>query len=271
MLLLADVRSNICGHANHPEWSRRASSSFDSATNSQRTHSSHVESDTFTHTPARLHVCRTSTRLTRSRNVPVSTVLSHVQTDLEIQEIFSSTSRLQDCRYQVSTCSAYVLTKIRLIPFSRSLCSGSTTPMPTLFEFNDMFSAVPFPNEDTLLPPPPVQRAPGSGPAPKPPRQPRAPPPTAKPLPPPTRLEKFFSKVPLIPTYFPNLCQKKNNNSRKSQRDLMKNKGPSPYPRLKTGRRSILVAVVSDGTSSILRFSETEFAKLPWKGQGRYA
>jgi tRNA-splicing endonuclease subunit Sen54 len=35
------------------------------------------------------------------------------------------------------------------------------------------------------------------------------------------------------------------------------------------GRRNVLVAVVDNGTSSFLRFSEAEFAKLPWRGVGR--
>lgn len=46
---------------------------------------------------------------------------------------------------------------------------------------------------------------------------------------------------------------------------------PSPYPRLKTGRRSVLVAVVDNGTTSLLRFSEAEFAKMPWLGTPRGA
>ncbi|GAA5944322.1 tRNA splicing endonuclease subunit SEN54 [Sporobolomyces koalae] len=146
--------------------------------------------------------------------------------------------------------------------------NGATTPMPTLFEFTDMFDSVPFPTENTLLPPPPVQRAPASGPAPKPPRPPRAPNPNApKAAPPtPTRLQSILSKVPLVATYFPSLVT-----PTASKKKPPPKKQPSPYPRLKTGRRSILVAVVSDGTSSILRFSESEFAKLPWKGQARYA
>lgn len=132
--------------------------------------------------------------------------------------------------------------------------SGTTTPMPTLFEFTEMFSSVPFtPGENTLLPPPPVQRAIGSGPAPKPR-------PTRPPRPsnahPPTRLESILCKIPYVSNWI-----EKGKKPKKGK--------PSPYPRLKTGRRSILVAVVNDGTSSILRFSETEFGKLPWKGQGR--
>ncbi|GAA5995551.1 hypothetical protein JCM5350_004034 [Sporobolomyces pararoseus] len=149
--------------------------------------------------------------------------------------------------------------------------NGTTTPMPNLFEFNDMFSSVPFPTENTLLPPPPVQRAPGSGPAAKPARQPRPPNPNAKPPQTPTRFQSFLLKLPLVPTYFPSLVETPDQKKKRQQQEQREKKGPSPYPRLKTGRRNILVAVVSDGTSSILRFSETEFAKLPWKGQGRYA
>lgn len=139
--------------------------------------------------------------------------------------------------------------------------SGATTPMPTLFEFTEMFSSVPFvPGENTLLPPPPVQRTVGSAPTPKArPARPPRPSSNVAPPPPTSRIENILSKIPYVSSYLEG----------RRQRPKKKNMKPSPYPRLKTGRRSILVAVVNDGTSSILRFSETEFGKLPWKGTGR--
>ncbi|GAA5960559.1 hypothetical protein JCM21900_002842 [Sporobolomyces salmonicolor] len=143
--------------------------------------------------------------------------------------------------------------------------NGATTPMPDLFEFTDMFNSVPFPSEDTLLPPPPVVRAlgppqAGSTPRPRPPRRHGGPAPApAAPAPPPTPFQRLLARIPVLSRY--GACPAAPARPPK--------KKPSPYPRLKTGRRSILVAVVDNGTTSILRFSETEFAKLPWVGAAR--
>lgn len=126
-------------------------------------------------------------------------------------------------------------------------CSATTTGLPDLFEFSAMFDSVPFPDdENTLLPPPRAIRVGLPPPAPRPPRpgfKPRPPPP------PPTRWEKFLAHTPF------------------GKKD--KPRKPAPYQRLKVGRRNILVAVVDNGTISILRFNETEFGKLPWNGLGR--
>ncbi|KAI5475801.1 hypothetical protein MNV49_000812 [Pseudohyphozyma bogoriensis] len=132
--------------------------------------------------------------------------------------------------------------------FRLVVINAATTPLPDLFEFVSMFDSTPFPEEDTLLPPPrpaPLAPPPNSAATPaRPPRKPRAPPPK------PSTLNWVLSHLPYGPK-------------------LIKETKPSPYPRLKSGRRSILVAVVDNGTSSFLMFSEAEFAKLPWKGQGR--
>ncbi|GAA6025129.1 hypothetical protein JCM11491_004398 [Sporobolomyces phaffii] len=160
--------------------------------------------------------------------------------------------------------------------FRLVIVNGATTPMPTLFEFANMFAAVPFPTDDPLLPPRPVPRAPGSGPAPRPARPPprttTAPPPP--PTPPTTRLERLAS---YLPTWFLPFLHHQHHQQQQPHAHARRKGGgnnhaakttnkPSPYPRLKTGRRNVLVAVVHDGTSSILRFSEAEFAKLAWHG-----
>lgn len=43
---------------------------------------------------------------------------------------------------------------------------------------------------------------------------------------------------------------------------------PAPYARLKGGRKSAIVAVVDSGTISFQKFGETDFAELPWVGDG---
>lgn len=114
-----------------------------------------------------------------------------------------------------------------------------------------MFETVPFtPSEDYLLPPPRAVRA---GLPPPPP--PRAPNPRFKPRipPPPSSLwQKLQRKLPFF-----------------RSGDTPPTKKPVHYQRLKVGRRGILVAVVDNGTISILRFSESEFGKLSWNGTGR--
>lgn len=102
--------------------------------------------------------------------------------------------------------------------------------MPTCFEFGEMFSKTPFPmtptgvKENTLSPPP----------------KPLRPDPPARPAPPFSFLRTLKSL--LLP---------------RAQKTL-----PSPYPRLKQGRRNVLVTVVDNGTMSFLRFNESEFGKI---------
>ncbi|BGP43067.1 tRNA-splicing endonuclease subunit sen54 [Rhodotorula kratochvilovae] len=143
--------------------------------------------------------------------------------------------------------------------FKLVVINGATTPMPDLFEFTAMFESSPFPPEQ---PTPSTTFTPRTAPA-KPRFPPRNPPPA--PAPPPTRLQSLLGGVPLLPRLFPSLAPPPPQGARRPQRK------PSPYPRLKTGRRTVLLAVVDNGTSSLLRFSEAEFAKLPWAGTARSA
>ncbi|POY74704.1 hypothetical protein BMF94_2179 [Rhodotorula taiwanensis] len=140
--------------------------------------------------------------------------------------------------------------------FRLVIVNAATTPMPDLFEFSAMFDSTPMP------PPPPP---PGSGPSRPPRAQPNRPvrQDTTPSAPSPTRTQAVLASLPLIPRLFPSLVA-----PAAPARQIRK---PTPYPRLKTGRRTILVAVVDNGTSSLLRFSETEFAKIPWIGTPRSA
>lgn len=118
-----------------------------------------------------------------------------------------------------------------------------------------MFDSAPQPSGNPLLPPPRPQR---SGPPlpPQPARPPR--PDNRPPPPPPTTFARLLAYLPfgLAPSpASPKRAPKK----------------PSSYPRLKLGRRSIIVAIVDNGTTSFIRFSESEFAKLQWVGGGRKA
>ncbi|KAK4052816.1 tRNA-splicing endonuclease subunit sen54 [Microbotryomycetes sp. JL201] len=135
--------------------------------------------------------------------------------------------------------------------FRLVVVNGSTTSMPDVFEFASMFDAVPLPiGEDTLLPPPRIMRQglPANARAARPPRRPAQ-------MRNVDNSNKWLTKLTqLVPFLGPKDQTRK----------------PSPYPRLKTGRRDILVAVVDNGTISILRFNESEFAKLPWNGRGRH-
>ncbi|BGP34903.1 tRNA-splicing endonuclease subunit sen54 [Rhodotorula toruloides] len=146
--------------------------------------------------------------------------------------------------------------------FKMVVINAATTPMPDLFEFTAMFGTAPFPPEPTAA------AGPGAGPSAvsqRPPRKNYTPsreqntPPPA----PPTRTQRILSSIPLVPRLFPSLAPPPAQPPRRGP------KKPSPYPRLKTGRRTILVAVVDNGTSSLLRFSEGEFAKIPWAGTAR--
>jgi len=43
---------------------------------------------------------------------------------------------------------------------------------------------------------------------------------------------------------------------------------PAPYGRLKAGKKTSIIAVVDNGTVSFQKFGETDFAELPWVGNG---
>ncbi|KPV72651.1 uncharacterized protein RHOBADRAFT_55742 [Rhodotorula graminis WP1] len=154
--------------------------------------------------------------------------------------------------------------------FKLVVINGATTPMPDLFEFTAMFETSPFPDEPT-----PSSSAPraavataAKSRAPPPLRgPPRNPQPAVAPAPPPTRLQSLLASVPLLPRLFPSLALSPTPTTTGAARRAPRK--PSPYPQLKTGRRTILLAVVDNGTSSLLRFSEAEFAKLPWVGTAR--
>jgi len=149
-------------------------------------------------------------------------------------------------------------------------CSGTTTPMPDLFEFTAMFELSPFPEQPTpssSAPRTAVSTAAKSRAPPSTRGPPRNSPSVAAPAPPPTRIQSLLSSIPFLPRLFPSLAlpSAPDTAARRPPRK------PSPYPQLKTGRRTILLAVVDNGTSSLLRFSEAEFAKLPWAGTPRSA
>ncbi|GAA5984756.1 hypothetical protein JCM10908_003489 [Rhodotorula pacifica] len=137
--------------------------------------------------------------------------------------------------------------------FRMVVINAATTPMPDLFEFSALFDSTP-------MPPPPI---PGSTTYRPPRANPNRPNTSATPPPPPprTKTQDFLASLPLVERFFPALVTPV-----APPRPARK---PTPYPRLKTGRRTILIAVVDNGTSSLLRFSEAEFAKIPWVGTPR--
>ncbi|GAA5995244.1 tRNA splicing endonuclease subunit SEN54 [Rhodotorula paludigena] len=162
--------------------------------------------------------------------------------------------------------------------FKLVVINGATTPMPDLFEFTAMFDSCPMPAPSrgpSSVPPRPGPSAAASAGKParansRPTPSPAAGPSGTPPSPRRSRLTMLLSSVPLLPRLFPSLSASASSaptstptHGRGAPRK------PSPYPRLKTGRRTILVAVVDHGTSSLLRFSEAEFAKLPWAGGPR--
>ncbi|BGP19661.1 hypothetical protein JCM10213_004764 [Rhodosporidiobolus nylandii] len=139
--------------------------------------------------------------------------------------------------------------------FRLVIVNGATTPLPNLFELSYLFSTLPLPDgyDESLDP---LTSGPSSGP-------PRASPaPTAPPPPPPSVLDRALVFLRLRAPPAPA-------DAKGGRKPQLQKKGPSPYPYLKTGRRSVLLAVVDNGTSSILRMSEGEFGKLPWVGQRR--
>ncbi|SCV69469.1 BQ2448_2489 [Microbotryum intermedium] len=142
--------------------------------------------------------------------------------------------------------------------FQLVIINASTTSMPDLFELFDMFQQVPLSTtEDLLGPPPKVIR---HNLPPKPSRSRRSFPPKAID---PKTTSGWRSYIPW--------SKERPSPSELSPVQQMSKKGSTIYPRLKVGRRSILIAVVDNGTISIMRFSENEFGKLPWIGQGRKA
>ncbi|BGP27200.1 tRNA-splicing endonuclease subunit sen54 [Rhodotorula toruloides] len=152
--------------------------------------------------------------------------------------------------------------------FKMVVINGATTPMPDLFEFTAIFGSAPCPPEPSTAPGPgagpSVLAQAASSPARSPSKNARPPRENTTPPPAPQRgIQRLLSSIPLVPRLFPSLAPPPPAIPRRGP------KIPSPYPRLKTGRRTILVAVVDNGTSSLLRFSEGEFAKIPWAGAGR--
>ncbi|SCZ97201.1 BZ3500_MvSof-1268-A1-R1_Chr4-2g07056 [Microbotryum saponariae] len=144
--------------------------------------------------------------------------------------------------------------------FQLVVINASTTSMPDLFELFDMFEQVPLSTtEDLLAPPPRVVR---HNLAPKSTRPPRK---TFTP-----RSADSTSSTKSWRSYLP-WSPKRRTAFEPSAIQKMSKKGSSIYPRLKVGRRSILIAVVDNGTISMMRFSENEFGKLPWIGLGRKA
>ncbi|SGY76871.1 BQ5605_C005g03524 [Microbotryum silenes-dioicae] len=143
--------------------------------------------------------------------------------------------------------------------FQLVVINAATTSMPDLFELFDMFEQVPLSTtEDLLGPPPKVVRHNLAPKSTRPPRKTFTPRSADS-----TSTKSWHSYLPWSPkrraAFEPSAVQK------------MSKKGSSIYPRLKVGRRSILIAVVDNGTISMMRFSENEFGKLPWIGLGRKA
>lgn len=143
--------------------------------------------------------------------------------------------------------------------------------MPDMFEFAALFAPLPLPAPKTASPSPGPKPS-ASGTASKPAATPakmqaaarprpnnRRPPP---PPPPPTAFRKLVARIPYADKLLP------------KPPGFRRPAGPNKaalFPRLKTGRRDVLVAVVDNGTSSFLRFNEAEFGKLPWQGVPRTA
>lgn len=186
--------------------------------------------------------------------------------------------------------------------------SGATTSLPTLFELTSLFSTLPLPegydeNADPFsstsstpfIPrnaaPPAAIVGPSAGPAAvaaakkaqtpaAAPVRKEAAPSSSSPAPqeqatPPTRLQTVLaSSLPLFitsrlpasllppPPPPPSALQKRNNRGPSGPKPV------TPYPFLKLGRRNVLLAVVENGTSSIMRMGEGEFGKVPWRAEG---
>jgi len=47
-----------------------------------------------------------------------------------------------------------------------------------------------------------------------------------------------------------------------------KSRPVNPFPPLKAGRRNVVLAVVDNGTTTMLRFGETDFSKWRLAGEG---
>ncbi|GAA5826792.1 hypothetical protein JCM11251_002895 [Rhodosporidiobolus azoricus] len=152
--------------------------------------------------------------------------------------------------------------------FRLVVVNAATTPLPTLFELSHLFSTLPLPEgyDESIDPLGPTALAPNNNNhnrRPLPSASSSAPPPPSST----TRLQSLLSYLPpplarLLPSSLlpPPPAQKKK---------VQMPKPPSPYPFLKTGRRTVLLAVVDNGTASIMRMSEGEFAKVAWVGGRR--
>ncbi|GAA5870317.1 hypothetical protein JCM8547_006601 [Rhodosporidiobolus lusitaniae] len=173
--------------------------------------------------------------------------------------------------------------------FRLVIVNAATTPVPTLFELSALFESIPLPDdydEDAdpyafSQPPPLRQLGPSAGPAAaaaakkkgKPAAAPSAASPSSSPAAtsPPTKpslLPRLLSYLPSsLTSLLPSSLLPSPPTKRAPPRGP-KPKDPSPYPFLKLGRRNVLLAVVDNGTSSILRVGEGEFGKVPWRGEG---
>lgn len=60
---------------------------------------------------------------------------------------------------------------------------------------------------------------------------------------------------PVEPSWFLSLFRKKDNRPPRK---------PSPYGRLKTGEKMLVVAVVENGTSTFMKFGPSAFARNAW-------
>ncbi|GAA6023771.1 hypothetical protein JCM10207_001187 [Rhodosporidiobolus poonsookiae] len=169
--------------------------------------------------------------------------------------------------------------------FRLVVVNAATTPLPTLYELSSLFSTLPLADDyDPLadpLAPRPSTSAPGpsAGPAAVAAAA-RKPAPASKPSPSPaaaeasthapSRLSALAASV--VPSCLARLLPSSLAPSPAATPSGPKPRAPrppTPYPFLKTGRRSVLLAIVDNGTSSILRLSEAEFAKVAWVGGRR--
>ncbi|GAA5895433.1 hypothetical protein JCM6882_006249 [Rhodosporidiobolus microsporus] len=164
--------------------------------------------------------------------------------------------------------------------FRLVIVNAATTPLPTLFELSSLFATLPLPDnyDESIDPLGPSALAPHNARKQLPPRpaaQPAAP---AADQPAPTRLQSLFSTLPsaltrILPSALlpppPPASAAGGPGGGKKPRPPPGPKAPSPYPFLKTGRRTVLLAVVDNGTASIMRMSEGEFGKVPWVGGRR--
>ncbi|GAA5990847.1 hypothetical protein JCM11641_000847 [Rhodosporidiobolus odoratus] len=172
--------------------------------------------------------------------------------------------------------------------FRLLIVNAATTPVPSLYDYTSLFSTLPLPatySEDLD----PLYHRPGNGPSSRTPRPATQAKPSSTPAQPEPEsgpssssssssalLQHLAASLPhrlasLLPASFlpPPPPPPPSGPTSGRRPPPQKKKTPSPYPVLKTGRRSVLLAVVDNGTSSILRLSEGEFGKLAWVGGRR--